>query len=241
MPEKKPTIWLNNNSRQLFNIKPFCLGIPNNIDITTYKRLVNNPSIAEKYKELLELIKENLGIAADLYLHNRPFPDHLIPYFMYPIYDSYKNVTASPLFAVHGGYFIATQELIDILEQFTLGSNQICRINLYNTYNKKEASNYYFINICEHYEYCLKVYGDSSIIDAPYTTNNHKVYYAPHRKDDIKNYLFSQISLDCPVDIWHDPWIKGSIFISESLQKSISKAGLRKKISLFPCNLQFDY
>lgn len=235
MSTKKKAIWLINDLLLLSKGPDFELDIPQGIDILTYKKLSakldRTPAEEEEFLKLLTIMENG----ASLLKKKQPLSEDKFPKLLYPMCGLQKK-RLSPIFSVRNGFIIATESFANLLLRFNLGSTQIREVRISGIKSNDEAAKapYFYINICEHKEFFLPEYSDSSIFHL--NISGKKIYSSPSDKIELqKFYYFSSESLKSSVDLWHDPQISDSIFMSENLQQAICEAGIRRKIPLMPC------
>lgn len=90
---------------------------------------------------------------------------------------------------------------------------------------------YYFINIAERHRYFLP---DQQKIPK-YKHYCADIHFPPYSQEDFcaDNYPISSKALDCPVDIWHDPAIKNSLFLSDNLAQALLQSDIDKNLLEF--------
>lgn len=244
MSAKKPTIWLLDEYKLSMDSWWFQLGAPATMNFPEYFALAEKKERTdieeERRKKMLHQIVESI----DLYLEHKAFPLNTLPHAIYAdfqvMYAKFPREKLSSLitsiFEISDKYIMITEPLLHILHNFRLGSTQISPVKLYEktTGELLSKQTYYFINVCENYGY-LSSEDNYSIKMAPRGAS--KVYWLPSNNTDAKKFRFSQEALNCPVDIWHDPLLEDSIFLSEPLLRAIQEAGLYKGFSCFPCVL----
>ena len=66
--------------------------------------------------------------------------------------------------------------------------------------------------------------------------NGYNIYAPPY---NIKNgdCVLRSAALQCDVDLWHDPSVRGSIFLSQALRDALHKAKMLKPWFLHSCKL----
>ncbi|RKV69639.1 MAG: hypothetical protein D8H97_35070 [Neisseria sp.] len=244
MSAKKPTIWLLDEYKLSMDSWWFQLGAPATMSFSEYFALEEKEERTdveeERRKKMLHQIVESI----DLYLEHKAFPPSTLPHAMYAdfqvMYAKFPREKLSslitPVFGISSKYIMITEPLFHILRNFCLGSTQISPVKLYEktTGELLSEQTYYFINVCENHGY-LSPEDNSSIKMAH--RGLRKIYSLPSNNTKAKKFRFSQESLNCPVDIWHDPLLEDSVFLSEPLLRAIQEAGLYKGFSCFSCVL----
>ena len=241
MSAKSPAIWLLHKRKIYSTPKNYILDNFNVIPPQTYWRLMNiGPGEQPTETEIIlaNQIRERDKRIYKMYSNHETIPTDLVPKNIYPMYHKVKPVKV-PLFAIYAVFIIINQTLADILQNSRFGNNQIQNLQLYNTESGTlEKSPYYFINICESYRYAKLKEGSNHAREYSGTNDSQIVYDLPNNQDEADNFSYTHDALNCPVDIWHDPLIRSSIFISDVLKNSISDAKLKKFIPLLSCDVQ---
>jgi hypothetical protein len=244
MAAKEPTIWQLNNRRLTRNSWWFKLGIPATVNFPEYFALEAKEDKTPQEIELRKSISNKIIEIIHLYHNHQTLPAEILPHTMYADFQiMYAAVPREylarmpPLFAISDGYIVITEPLLAVLRKFRLGSTQIVPVKLRDKTTNELLSEqtYYFINVCERHSYCSLEFSDPSLRKLP--IKDRVLYHSPSDKATANKFIFSKQALDCPVDIWHDPLIYGSIFFSHALSMAIYKAKLNKGFYLFACNL----
>ena len=246
MPAKKPTIWLLDEYKLSRDSWWFRLGIPKTIDFSRYffLRFKKDDTEAER-KEYNNMSNEILRV---IHTHDRRevLPQNILPQAMYAdfkeMYAKFpkENLVKIPsFFSISNRFIVITERLAELLGDFRLGTTQISPVKLYeqSTGELLSEQTFYFINVCEKHSYFLPEKRKSDAYLELVSRGDYSLYEHPSNKKNAKEYCFSQQALNCPVDIWHDPMIEYSTFLSDPLQQAIKKAGLNKGVSWFSCIL----
>ena len=240
MPAKKPTIWLLDEYKLSRDSWWFKLGVPKTLDFSRYFFLQSKKNNTEaEGKECDNMLDEILRV---IHAHDRRevLPQDILPQAMYAdfkeMYAKFpkENLVELPsFFKISSGFIIITEQLAELLGDFRLGSTQISPVKLYekSTSELLSEQTFYFINACEKHSYLLPEKCDASL--ELVSRGGYNLYRHPSDKEKAKKYCFSQCAMNCPVDIWHDPMVENSTFLSEPLQQAIKKAGLNKGFSWF--------
>lgn len=244
MAAKEPTIWQLNNRRLTRNSWWFKLGIPATVNFPEYFALEAKEDKTPQEIELRKSISNKIIEIIHLYRNHQTLPAEILPHTMYAdfqvMYAAFPRENLAlmpPLFEISDGYIMITEPLLAVLRHFRLGSTQIIPVKLREKTTNELLSEqtYYFINVCERHSYCSLEFSDPSLRKLP--IKDRVLYHSPSDKATANKFIFSKQALDCPVDIWHDPLIYGSIFFSHALSMAIYKAKLNKGFYLFACNL----
>ena len=244
MAKRKPTIWLINDYKLGRDSWWFKLGIPATLNFPEYFSLEAKENETPLEIEQREKMADKIIEVIRLYRNHQILPAEILPHTMYAdfqvLYAAFprENLALIPsIFAITNKYIMITEPLLNILRNFRLGSTQISPVKLreQTTHELLSEQTYYFINVCERYNFLSPRDSDQSL--KPITIGESNIYFRPNSRDEAKRFCFSRQALDCPVDIWHDPLMTYSVFLSDPLYQAIHAAGLDKDISLFSCNL----
>ena len=244
MAKRKPTIWLINDYKLGRDSWWFQLGIPATLNFPEYFSLEAKENKTPLEIEQREKIADKIIGIIHLYRNHQILPAEILPHTMYAdfqvLYAAFprENLALIPsVFAVSDKYIMITEPLLRVLQNFRLGSTQISPVRLreQTTHELLSEQTYYFINVCERYNFLSPKDSDQSL--KPITIGESNIYFRPNSRDEAKLFCFSRQALDCPVDIWHDPLMTYSVFLSDPLYQAIHAAGLDKDISLFSCHL----
>lgn len=220
------------------------MGIPATVNFPEYFALEAKKDKTPLEIELRKSISNKLIEIIRLYRNHQMLPTEILPHTMYAdfqvMYAAFPRENLAlmpPLFEISDGYLMITEPLLAVLRHFRLGSTQIIPVKLRDKTTNELLSEqtYYFINVCERHSYCSLEFSDPSLRKLP--IKDRVLYHSPSDKATANKFIFSKQALDCPVDIWHDPLIYGSIFFSHALSMAIYKAKLNKGFYLFACNL----
>ena len=241
MPAKKPTIWLLDEYKLSRDSWWFQLGIPKTLDFSRFFFL--DPEKEEEQKEWDNMLDEILQVIR-VYDRREALPQIILPQAMYADFKKMyarfpkENLVKIPsFFRVSDKFIMITEQLAELLGNFRLGTTQISPVKLYekSTGELLSEQTFYFINVCEKHSYLLPEKCDASL--ELVSRGDYSLYRHPSDKEKAKKYCFSQCAMNCPVDIWHDPMVEDSTFLSDPLQQAIKKAGLNKGFSWFSCIL----
>ena len=141
------------------------------------------------------------------------------------------------IFAVRDGYILVTKPCAEILQRFRLSDTQMTPLQLFNPKTRElvNEETYYLLNI-----YAWRTYFDGKnneiFINKNYKDNGYNIYTPPY---NIKNgdCVLRSSALQCDVDLWHDPSVRDSIFLSQALRDALHKAKMLKTWFLHSCKM----
>jgi len=244
MAKRKPTIWLINDYKLGRDSWWFQLGIPATLNFPEYFSLEAKENKTPLEIEQREKIADKIIGIIHLYRNHQILPAEILPHTMYAdfqvLYAAFprENLALIPsIFAITNKYIMITEPVLNILRNFRLGSTQISPVKLREktTHELLSEQTYYFINVCEQHGYLSPENSDPSL--RMVSRGDYSIYSPPGDKEYVKKFYFSRSAQDCPVDIWHDPLIAYSVFLSDPLYQAIHAAGLDKNLAFFSCNL----
>jgi hypothetical protein len=140
-------------------------------------------------------------------------------------------------FKITGGYLILGQKLYDAISQFNLGKTHFSEIFIYDIETGEQLSNipYYFINTAETCDF-LNIEDSKSIKGNSYNPNMKMRSIFGAEDNDIK--LMAEAK-NCSIDLWHEEWLRESLFFSDRLVQALLDAGFTKKeLGLIRCVIQ---
>ena len=244
MAKRKPTIWLINDYKLSRDSWWFQLGIPATLNFQEFFTLYQKEEKIEQETQQLKSMTKKIIEINNIYLKHEMLSPDILPHTMYAdfqvLYAAFPRENLAlipPVFAVSDKYIMITEPLLRVLQNFRLGSTQISPVRLreQTTHELLSEQTYYFINVCEQHGYLSPENSDPSL--RMVSRGDYSIYSPPGDKEYVKKFYFSRSAQDCPVDIWHDPLIAYSVFLSDPLYQAIHAAGLDKNLALFSCHL----
>ncbi len=237
MANKK--IWTVNLAKLKHNRFGFDLSLPEAVDLPTYLYLKTRMNDNEEAKQKYWDSHEKIVAIIELYRNNKPLSQP--PDMLYTTFEVNKNIVLPPLFMISDRFILATEVFITILQRFRLGKTQIFPVHFYDLVLDEPVNmqTYYLLNVCEYQSYFIPELGGEKLAKTqkfPLQVEGKDRYLPPAEKNESKLYFFADTALNSPVDIWHEPSIHESIFISDALATALISAGLGK-IPLLPCQL----
>lgn len=94
---------------------------------------------------------------------------------------------------------------------------------------------FYFLKVCEQRRYMINPQSHSEFQFIRYPSGK-EIYSATYGIMDNEVEL-STSALECDVDLWHDPLLADSYFMSEKLQAALSEANMVDKFGFALCKL----
>lgn len=147
------------------------------------------------------------------------------------------------IFAILNDFLILTEPAAELLMKFRLGETQLSKMSFYD-YRTEELINdqtYYFFNLCEQRRFMLREYYNSPMeIDNKDENGVPQYYFMQFGGGKKGDYVLADEAVDCDVDIWHDPLLAYSIFMTDTLHDAIVEAGWAKTWKFVPCCLKSE-
>lgn len=127
----------------------------------------------------------------------------------------------------------------DVLLSCNLGKTKIIPIRFFDLVSQEyvNETTYYLLNVAEKYQYFLPKQSDPSLILAWMNDDGTYYYSAPSDYLYHQKYVYSSKALSCPVDLWNDPTVNGSLFVSDKLRKALQEKGFDTLVNLWKCQL----
>ena len=247
MSNKKSTVWITNRLDITNNSYCIRLSFPEVIEYPECEDLIRKEraeNLTEEERSKIEDIRNNL---IDIIMKYGDFkkidllPDSMWSVLLDPVIAKGKVMNVpnpeDSIFAVRDGYILVTKPCAEILQRFRLSDMQMTPLQLFNPKTRElvNEETYYLLNI-----YAWRTYFDGKnneiFINKNYKYNGYNIYTPPY---DIKNgdCVLRSSALQCDVDLWHDPSVRDSIFLSQALRDALHKAKMLKTWFLHSCKM----
>lgn len=228
-------VYVGSVSFEYVNIYSIGINIPNLYDFPNYhrNRLMflgdrENEELKEKHKKLGDygITIADLNNQFDKY---EVLPDSLwIESIEKPLPKNEEYI-----FKVLIGGIILRGACAKILQNFKLGQTTITPLKIYEYETGKLWSDevFYFLNLCEKRNYVCYPQSDGVFV----YIQGAKRYST--RGVPINNEMLEidRSALVCDVDLWHDPMLGGSIFMSEKLHGALKDANVVYQWNMKSC------
>ena len=146
-----------------------------------------------------------------------------------------------PVFRITGGGVVVSSACAEVLQRFRLGESRLQEVQIYHLGNKKpiKGNPYFFVNISEWRNFLVPEASDPRCKYIGYERNGYKMYGMLFFESEIEQpaYALKADVLHSDVDLWHDPMLMGSFFLSEPLQQALQDAGMADAWYLQACRL----
>lgn len=130
------------------------------------------------------------------------------------------------IFMLGGGFIFVNETTVQILKQHNLGDSQLIKVEPYDAETDepvKNACSLYLLHIAEAHE-CCDVEQSKNIYQTKFPGG--KRGYADSTDYLEDGYVVNASVLDLKLDIWMDPRLNQTIFVSNHLKVALEKAGL---------------
>lgn len=220
------------------NYRVFELTFPGLFDYVEFNKLNRVGATAEEKEKKNELTQKSIDIIKR-YHKGESLDLANVPTILYA-HGFSKTVKLSSFFRTQDGFVILTEECANILKKFRLGKNALYPLSFFDIQLNELVNDqtYYFFNIAELRSYLRPEYSTSDLVKYPYTKHEgyqfFKLYHSNYTDHAI---AVSQDALTCDIDLWQDPELNHSIFMSDELKKALDEAQLSDTWQLFLCDL----
>lgn len=227
----KSRVWVTLTSLEK-NFKPYGISFSNGYSFDEIKELMHlrdrTPNDVERIIELSKMINRirfrylnftdigqvpislHLGLADQMPMRN---------FSMCRILDS---------------FIILSEATANILANFNLGTSRIHAVKFKDAENGKL---YYLLNVCECRRYIIKEKCENGNFDSIKSTTGGMQLHLKRSFHKDFNVAVSTSAGNNALDLWHDPELKYSIFISERLRKALESKGLSQDWCMKECKV----
>lgn len=152
-----------------------------------------------------------------------------------------KKVELPSFFRTQDGFVIVTEACANVLKQFRLGESVLYPLSFFDIQLNEPVNDqiYYFFNIAELRSYLRPEYCIENLDKLSYTKHEgyqlFNLYHADYADYAI---TIAKEAIECDVDLWQDPELKTSIFMSENLKQALDDAQFSDAWQLFLCDLK---
>lgn len=218
------TVWLSKyRDFSIINLYDIDASIPNVNDAVLlnklYQKKINQTISEEEKAEYYQMLQE-IGLYNDKWRAS----DYLeqMPTKLYLQKDGKLPSHNEHFFQIVNGYLVMDKIAYDVFTKFNLGKTHFSQVYIYEIQTEERLleTPYYFINIAEKRNFLL---GERSKGIKKHPDSDFYMIREPYDND---------IVLDVPnldVDLWHDPMLHTSLFLSGDLVQALIQAGINKK------------
>lgn len=137
-------------------------------------------------------------------------------------------------FTITGNHLVLSEKCGEILQQFNLGNSKLVKLQIYNmgTLEPDDERFFYFFDLAEWRNYVVPEKSGNSCDYLGYERNGYKYHvYRPLQGEMV----LTNEAPNCDLDIWHDPMLMRSVFLSDRLYQALNHAGMTQDWRLNPC------
>ena len=165
----------------------------------------------------------------------------LIPTILYG-HSINKNIEFPSFCRTPDGFLLINEECENLLKKFKLGETKMYPVSFFDLDLNEPVNDktYYFLNIAEWRNYFVAEYSTSRLKENNNLNENYKEYRLSHSRYEDEVIAVSDSALDCNLDLWHDPALMSSIFISDELKKAFDESGVGTDWLFYECQI-IDY
>ncbi|MEQ1105099.1 hypothetical protein [Acinetobacter ursingii] len=221
------------------NYRVFELSFPGLFNYPEFNKLNKMEASAEEKEKKNEMTQKSIEIikryhkAEKLDLAN-------VPTILYA-HGFSKTVKLPSFFRTQDGFVIVTEACANVLKQFRLGESVLYPLSFFDIQLNEpvNAQTYYFFNIAELKSYLCPEYCTQELDKRSYTKHEGYQLFSLYHADyaDYAIAVEKEV-LACDVDLWQDPELNHSIFMSDELKKALDEAQLSDAWQLFLCDLK---
>lgn len=224
-------------SYEYVNIYSIGMNIPTLYDFPAYHKSFLELCDDEGNKNLIEHHKQLSAYGLTIEELNSQFDKYeILPDSLWISNNEKEQPKDDELiFRVKGGGIILREKYFNVIKHFSLGQTTLTPLNIYELETGKlwKDEVFYFLNLCEHRKYVCHSQSNPIFIYMK-GANRYSTQGVPIKNDQLE---ISKSALSCEVDLWHDPMIASSIFMSDRLYSSLDELNIIYQWNMKSCNL----
>ena len=219
------------------NYRVFDLSFPGIFD---YAKLYKIQGDSEEEKNIRKQMRRAKIEIVDQYHLGKKIAPVNAPTILYA-HGFSKTVKLPSFFRIQDGFVILTEECANVLKKFRLGGNALYPLSFFDIQLNELVNDqtFYFFNITELRSYLLPEYSSKDLDKHSYTKHEgyqlYKLYHADYADHAI---ALKKEAIECDIDLWRDPELDNSIFMSDELKKALDEAQLSDAWQLFLCDFK---
>lgn len=221
------------------NYRVFDLSFPGLFDYPEFNKLNRLEATVEEKEKKKEMIQKSIEIIKRYNKGERLNPENAPTILYTHIFG--KTVKLPSFFRTQDGFVILTEQCANVLKRFRLGESTLYPLSFFDIqYNELvNDQTYYFFNITEFRNYLLPECCTKDLDKHSYMKHEgyqlYKLYHADYTDHAI---AIKKEAVGCDIDLWRDPELDNSIFMSDELKKALDEAQLSDAWQLFLCDLK---
>lgn len=230
-------VWTTTSNRE-DNLRMFGLSISNKLDYPTFYLLDQIIEKNEQQKEEWKILLKNSIEINKPYNAKHKIDQTLIPKILYG-HNIRKDIELPSFCRTPEGYQIVNEECANILKKFRLGETAMYPLSFFDLALNEPVNDktYYFLNIAEWRHYLLPEFSSSELDKKKYKNEIYDSFRLYHSDYEDGAIAVSEQAINCDLDLWHDPALISSIFMSDKLKQALNEAGMEKDWLLYSCKL----
>lgn len=219
------------------NYRVFDLSFPGIFD---YAELYKIKGDSEEEKNIRKQMRRAKIEIVDQYHLGKKIAPVNAPTILYA-HGFSKTVKLPSFFRTQDGFVILTEECANVLKNFRLGGNALYPLSFFDIQLNELVNDqtFYFFNITELRSYLLPEYSSKDLDKHSYTKHEgyqlYKLYHADYADHAI---ALKKEAIECDIDLWRDPELDNSIFMSGELKKALDEVQLSDAWQLFLCDFK---
>lgn len=221
------------------NYRVFGLSFPNTFDYVEFHKLNRVGATAEEKERVAKLLDARIEVTKKYHLAEKILPANA-PTTLYANGFS-KTVKLPSFFRTQEGFVILTEECANVLKKFRLGESTLYPLSFFDIQLNELVNDqtYYFFNIAELRSYLRPEYCTEELDKRSYTKHENYLLFSLYHADYFDYAVaIANEATTCDVDLWQDPGLNHSIFMSDELKKALDEAQLSDAWQLFLCDLK---
>lgn len=234
-------VWLCQYDKEsVVPVFTFYASYPNIYDAVEDFRLENkqkNEGLIDKEKSQQTQMSDDYVALAKNQRMGGYIPKENMPTQLYLMPDSETPTFNEAFFRIATGMFVVNQKCYDIMVQSKLGKTHFSQVSFYDIQTQAKLTDvpYYFINLAESHQF-FDNQNSLGVSKNRYMPNSPIRWIRNTKNDDI---IVSKEALTVDVDMWFDPFLYNSVFLSDNLVQTLFKAGFtQKELGLVRCQVK---
>lgn len=221
------------------NYRVFGLSFPDTFDYAEFHKLNRVGATAEEKERKEKLLDARIEVTKKYHLAEKILLANA-PTILYA-HGFSKTVKLPSFFRTQEGFVILSEECANVLKKFRLGGNALYPLSFFDIQLNALVNDqtFYFFNITELRSYLLPEYSSKDLDKHSYTKHEgyqlYKLYHADYADHAI---ALKKEAIECDIDLWRDPELDNSIFMSGELKKALDEAQLSDAWQLFLCDFK---
>jgi len=221
------------------NYRVFELTFPGLFDYLEFNKLNRSEATAAEKEKKNEMTQKSIEIIKR-YHKGEKLNSENAPTILYT-HGFGKTVKLPSFFRTQDGFVILTEACANVLKKFRLGQTILYPLSFFDIKLNEPVNDetYYFLNIAELRSYLRPEYCTEELDKHSYTKHEgyqlYKLYHADYTDRAI---AITKEAVNSDVDLWQDPELDNSIFISDELKKALDAENLSDAWQLFLCDLK---